>query len=355
MAGGGVVFRRNSCSSVAGMKQIEIVGGGLAGLALGIAIRRREVPVILREATTYPRHRVCGEFINGVTIETLENLGIAHLFSDALQHEKTRWWVGDEKILEARLSKPALGMSRWEMDERLRQEFERLGGDLIVRDRVNREAMEGRVWTAGRRLEKGTPWLGLKAHFDGVPLDGYLEMHLGNGGYVGLTPIEGDGCKINVCGLFRGAKMGKGNPLLNALDECGLEKLVDRLRGGEMNQKSLTGISGFRLGSQQVDHELCVLGDAERMIPPFTGNGMSMAFESAECALEPLMIYAQEGAAWDATRKRILLNLEERFGRRVRLAMSLHRILTNRVGRMGISLAAKCGVLPFQWLHRKLC
>ena len=46
MAGGGVVFRRNSCSGVAGMKQIEIVGGGLAGLALGIAMRRREVPLL---------------------------------------------------------------------------------------------------------------------------------------------------------------------------------------------------------------------------------------------------------------------------------------------------------------------
>ena len=337
------------------MRRIEIVGGGLAGLALGIALRRREVPVILREASTYPRHRVCGEFINGVTFETLENLGITHLFSDALQHEKTRWWMGDEKILEAKLSKPALGMSRWKMDERLRKEFEQIGGELSLNDRVEREAMEGRVWTAGRKLEKGTPWLGLKAHFEGVPLDGYLEMHLGNGGYVGLTPIEGDGSRINVCGLFRGGKMGKGNPLLNALEECGLEKLVGRLGAGEMDQKSLTGISGFRLGNQQVEPGLCVLGDAERMIPPFTGNGMSMAFESAECALEPLMNFALEETSWSAAREEIKTNLEERFGRRVGLAMGLHRFLTNPFGRKGISLAAKCGVLPFQWLHRKLC
>jgi len=337
------------------MKRIEIVGGGLAGLALGTALRRRDVPVILREASTYPRHRVCGEFINGVTAETLENLGIAHLFSDALQHEKTRWWMGDEKILEAKLSKPALGMSRWELDERLRKEFERTGGELVLNDRVKRAAVEGRVWTAGRKLEKGTSWLGLKAHFEGVDLDGYLEMHLGKRGYVGLTPIEGDGSKINVCGLFHGMKMEKGNPLFNAIRECGLGELGDRLGAGEMDQKSLTGISGFRLGTQQVEPGLCVLGDAERMIPPFTGNGMSMAFESAECALEPLMNYAERETSWDVARGEIKKSLERRFAARVRLAMGLHRFLTNPIGRKGIFLSAKWRVLPFQWLQRKLC
>ncbi|MFT6498530.1 MAG: 2-polyprenyl-6-methoxyphenol hydroxylase-like FAD-dependent oxidoreductase, partial [Akkermansiaceae bacterium] len=77
------------------MKKIEIAGGGLAGLSLGIALRRFGIPVLLREASTYPRHRVCGEFINGVTENTLEVLGISPVFSDALRHRSTRWWMGD--------------------------------------------------------------------------------------------------------------------------------------------------------------------------------------------------------------------------------------------------------------------
>jgi 2-polyprenyl-6-methoxyphenol hydroxylase-like FAD-dependent oxidoreductase len=44
-------------------KPITIVGGGLAGLTLGIGLRRRGVPTTLWEAGHYPRHRVCGEFI----------------------------------------------------------------------------------------------------------------------------------------------------------------------------------------------------------------------------------------------------------------------------------------------------
>ena len=42
------------------------------------------------------------------------------------------------------------------------------------------------------------------------------------------------------------------------------------------------------LGRQKLYPGMCSLGDAEAIIPPFTGNGMSMAFESAESALDPL-------------------------------------------------------------------
>jgi 2-polyprenyl-6-methoxyphenol hydroxylase-like FAD-dependent oxidoreductase len=55
-------------------KPITIVGGGLAGLALGIGLRQRGVPVSLWEAGHYPRHRVSGEFICGRGQETLARL-----------------------------------------------------------------------------------------------------------------------------------------------------------------------------------------------------------------------------------------------------------------------------------------
>ena len=47
------------------LKPITIVGGGLAGLTLGIGLRQRGVPVKILEAGSYPRQRVCGEFISG--------------------------------------------------------------------------------------------------------------------------------------------------------------------------------------------------------------------------------------------------------------------------------------------------
>ena len=350
----GFIAGRDSCASLEGMKTIEIAGGGLAGLSLGIALRRMEIPVLVREAGNYPRHKVCGEFVNGVTMATLQELGIDGIFKGALHHTRTRWWIGECKVLDANLEVPAFGMSRWEMDEALRELFLNLGGELRIRDRASLDDREGLVWTAGRRLKKESEWLGLKGHFENVPLEGGLEMHIGNGGYVGVTPIHEDGGRVNVCGLFRRRSLGGDEVILSYLKACGLGGLADRLKEGELDRSSVTGVSGLELGRQQQDEEICSLGDAERMIPPFTGNGMSMAFESAESALQPLVSYCKEQMDWDDCRKMIRTALDDRFSRRVRLAMGLHRFLTNSGGRMGLALAARSGLLPFHWLHRQL-
>ena len=73
-------------------REITIAGGGLAGLSLAVGLRQHEVPVVVLEAGNYPRHRVCGEFISGVTAETLTALGIAGAFEDARHQRSLDWY-----------------------------------------------------------------------------------------------------------------------------------------------------------------------------------------------------------------------------------------------------------------------
>ena len=65
---------------MAALKPISIIGGGLAGLTLGIGLRRRGIPVTVREASHYPRHRVCGEFISGRGQDVLVRLSLHETF-----------------------------------------------------------------------------------------------------------------------------------------------------------------------------------------------------------------------------------------------------------------------------------
>jgi hypothetical protein len=100
--------------------------------------------------------------------------------------------------------------------------------------------------------------------------------------------------------------------------------LAARLADATPDASSFTGIGAFRLGRQRVEDGRCVVGDAERMIPPFTGNGMSMAFESAECALEPLVDFARGTVGWSDCRQNIAAGQAARFRGRVAAARFLH-------------------------------
>ena len=76
-----------------------------------------------------------------------------------------------------------------------------------------------------------------------------------------------------------------------------LPGLAQRLERAEVDVKSVTGVKQFLLGWQpRAGADELRIGDHAAMIPPFTGNGMSMAFQSALDAVEPLATASFNGA-----------------------------------------------------------
>lgn len=325
-------------------KPITIAGGGLAGLSLGIALRERGVPVIVREAGVYPRHKVCGEFLSGVSNDTLANLGILAELQDAACLSSAAWFDSAGPAGKTRVV--ARGLSRWALDERLRAKFESIGGNLETR--VRARPGPGIIWAAGRARQDG-PWVGLKAHFRGLKPSADLEMHSGANGYTGLARVE-DG-SVNVCGLYRkdGLAKGKGARLLvNTIRSGGLGTLAEKLDAAEADESTFCGVAGFRLGSQP--RQGFAVGDAVHMIPPFTGNGMSMAFESAECAIGPALDFSEGRIDWETAATRARRAQAGRFGRRMTAARALHTLLTFHPAAKIAFTLARNGLVPFQTL-----
>src|SRR5690349_10711303 len=187
-------------------ERITIVGGGLAGLTLGIGLRRCGAPVTVWEAGRYPRHRVCGEFINGLGLQSLERLEVARLFRNAgaCRAADVAFFSGKKRVSARPLPEPALCLSRFVMDDVLANEFQRLGGELRQAERWQGEWGEGMVRASGRRVEPvvdGWRLFGLKVHARGVELAADLEMHFVPSGYVGLCRLPGG--EVSICGLFR--------------------------------------------------------------------------------------------------------------------------------------------------------
>lgn len=316
------------------LKPIQIIGGGLAGLTLGIGLRQRKIPVTIREAGNYPRHRVCGEFISGRGQASLARLGLSGLLESAgAVHANSAAFFTATKSTSLRpLPVSATCLSRFKLDAALVEKFQALGGELVVGERWREEDFaEGIVRAAGRRaqVEQGSErWFGLKIHARNVPLTADLEMHLSRQGYVGLCKLS-DG-EVNICGLFRRRVEGN-SPLQNSRELLrGLpgSPLHERLALAEFDDNSFCAVAGLSLHPQRATErdEICV-GDAITMIPPVTGNGMSMAFESAELAVTPLTAWSHGEISWLAARQQIASACDRQFSGRLRWALWLQQLM----------------------------
>ena len=309
---------------MAAFKPITIVGGGLAGLTLGIGLRQRGVPVTVWEAGQYPRHRVCGEFISGCGQDVLARLGLLDSFRQAgsVPARTATFFLGRIASPVRSLPAPALCLSRFVMDALLAAQFRQAGGELRKNKRWSETDFgEGIVRATGRHLhprENGPRWFGLKVHARNVPLAADLEMHGAQFGYVGFCRLK-DG-EVNVCGFFRrpGTKRESAQRWYELLRGEPGTPLWERLAGAVLDQASFCSVAGIFLRPHRAaSHNECCIGDALTMIPPVTGNGMSMAFEAAELAIGPLTVYSRGEGSWNAARQIVAASCDGAFAQRL--------------------------------------
>lgn len=335
------------------MKPIEIRGGGLAGLSLGAALAQRGVPVRLWERHRIQRHRVCGEFICGVAPAVLSSLSIDHCFSGSLSLRRVHWIEAGSPLLKVNLPEPATGISRWALDQRIAETIRRAGGSVYEGSNARPAGDPTGVVVASGRQSRRNGWMGLKLHFQKLKLDGDLEVHLGRGAYVGCSLIE-EG-KVNVCGLFRpqkGVPTRGPEALFSHLNAVGLEPLATRLAGAEPLPGTTASVAGVHFGIHRPEEGTMVLGDAWAVIPPFTGNGMSMAFESALLALQPCMDYARGACSWREASARVAQAHHRTFQRRMRISRLIHPFILKPQARSLLRLLSKANLLPFCFLYR---
>jgi len=316
---------------------LGVIGGGLAGLGAALTAASVGREVIVWESGDVGRDKVCGEFLSPEAEEDLEALGCGDVLA-SLGSAKLRTvaLIGASRGARIDLKLPgraAFGVTRRALEGALAQRAREAGVDLRERapvraiDRAAGGAVEvragdavdrasGLVLAFGKRSTLDEPlelprarmgprsgFLALKAYFPASPLEADVELYLVPGGYVGINPVE-DG-RIGVCALLeaRGAETRAAWASLLVRAE-GHSALRRRLEALGVPPGKARGLARFGFGAQAVSRTsggapLLFAGDAARLIPSFTGDGMAVALRSGRLAAlasltsDPARVYAR--------------------------------------------------------------
>jgi len=297
--------------------ECAIIGGGLAGLTLAIQLAKQHHTVILFEKEQYPFHKVCGEYISLESWNFLLRLGLP-LHSMGLPIiKKLIVSAPSGKVLEQDLPLGGFGISRYKIDNELRQIAEKSGVKILENCKVEDVSFQDEIFLTktsagifsskvccgsfGKRSNLDIKWkrpftqktdnklsnfIGIKYHIrSNFPVD-QIALHNFKDGYCGISKVEDD--RYCLCYLTNAANLKKSGNSIELMEKNilaknpFLKKIFDNRESLYEQPLSISQIS-FNPKTQVEDHMLMV-GDAAGMITPLCGNGMSMAMHGSKIA-----------------------------------------------------------------------
>ncbi len=344
---------------------VAVVGAGPGGSTLAALLAGHGRQVALIDRDTFPRDKVCGEFLSYDALPLLDDLGVLQTLLDAGAPEITHCRVVSRRhTYEFDFPRAARGVSRQLLDDVLfRTAVARGAIDLSGRTATVLEARSAATPGDGSiMLDDGTvvrarvvagAWgrwgrfdqqlarafvrdrshrnFGFKRHFHGTP-SGVIELYSFRRGYLGVSSVERE--LINVCGLVHATRLahhkGRWDAFVEQIrdEEPPLDAMYGRVTPAQDQYLSSEPVI-FRSRSA-VEEGIFMLGDASGVIDPLTGNGMAMAIQSAFLAA-PLIEQAfhDRTRAENAYRERHQATFAHRiaWSRRVAFVLSRPRLL----------------------------
>lgn len=301
------------------MKNVVIIGGGLAGLVCANRLAEAGISVTLIEKKQYPFHRVCGEYISNETIPFLKSL---QLFPEEFNPPAiTRFQLTsvNGKAAHMPLDLGGFGISRYTFDHFLCQKatargvkvmhaeaeqvtFENnsftihAGGQILSADVViGSFGKRSRLDVSLKRpfMTKRSPYVGVKYHIRTDHPADLIALHNFKDGYCGISKIEDE--KFTLCYLTHRNNL-KVHGSVEAMEREVLFKnpfLKSIFTTAEFLYTKPEVINEISFATKSpVENHVLMAGDAAGMITPLCGNGMAMAIHSAKILSELVVQYS---------------------------------------------------------------
>lgn len=331
---------------------LAVIGGGPAGSSAAITARKLGFEVVLLESGSFPRHKVCGEFVSAESLDLLGTLfGAGSLIEHSQRISKARIFV-DGSQAEFPIIPPAASLTRFDLDLALWQAASDAGccarsgvrvksvrseksfvldvgdGALTARAVINASGRWSNL--SPERAVGAEQWIGVKGHFYDPHASDSCDLYFFAGGYCGVQPLGNR--LVNAAAMVKPqvartlSDVLTLNPELRMRSQCWTAAMPPVSTAPLFFRAPKTSYNGMFL-----------VGDAAAFLDPFAGDGISIALHSGRLAALAVAPYLRGASPLQASidsydrEYRQLIQPALNSARRFRALTGLPRILRSTV------------------------
>jgi menaquinone-9 beta-reductase len=271
-----------------------VVGGGPAGLAAAIALRRKGLDVLVADALYPPIDKACGEGLMPDARRDLAALGVpAH---EGVPFDGIAFLAGSNRVSARFENGPGIGIRRLRLHSLLEERCRQLGVRLAWGSHVQLvpnqpPSLSGEICICGyvigadgqsSRMRSAiglgqgkilTRRYGARAHFRVRPWSQMVEVHWGDRGQAYITPVGDE--EICVATVSRDPECGMEEVLRS------LPQLKARLAGAASLSTRRGALTTNRILRRVTNKNIALVGDASGSVDAVTGEGLGLSFRQA--------------------------------------------------------------------------
>lgn len=280
-----------------------IVGGGPAGLAAAIALRRKGFQVTVADGAKPPIDKACGEGLLPDAVAALTQLGVTLRGSDGFPLRGIRF---EDEQASVRANFPfgnGTGIRREALHARMLERARDCGAELLWNAPVTRVDQDG-VLAGGNKIRarwvigadgnrsRVRRWCGLEGslrkrnrygfrrHYQLAPWTDFTEVHWGDAGQAYVTPVGPQELCVALILNKPNLRFDEGLRLFPKLD--------GRLGGVPFTSLERGAVTSMFNLKSVVRGNVALIGDASGSVDAITGEGLSLGFHQAAALADSL-------------------------------------------------------------------